>query len=172
MLKYNELPLIKLDEISSDVTACLNDSKVDFKTFKDAPWLIQKFSSIFSESYVAYKNTIYVPEGHVAMAVSKNFQDRIIATSKLLPWVYAIKNGSVSSVYNFLYTMFSVKVRGYYFLFEYAMLKSHEIEELPELITTGFISSRRTCLGFKRDPDYVLASLRETLNSKISNPNA
>jgi hypothetical protein len=108
-----------------------------------------------------------VPEGHVYLATSKSENERIIASSKLLPWIYAIKNGSVSTVFNFLYTMLSTEIRAYYFLFEYALLKSHEIPEIPEMVAAGFLSTRKTVILTTKDSDKVLKVLKTLLNTKI-----
>lgn len=169
--QLNNLPNIELSEISTEVTACLEAGKVVFKSMEEAPWWIRKFSNIYSEYYLAYKNTLYVAVGHVAIATSKNPTDRIIATSKLLPWVYAIKNGSVSSLFKFLQTMFSIEVRSYYFLFEFAMLKAHELPEIPELIATGFLSSRKNALGMKRNPEKIALILKRLIRDKIERTN-
>jgi len=165
MQKLNNLPQIVLENISDDVTQALET--VTFKTVKEAPWALRMFSSAFNEPYFAYKTIIYVPDGHVAMAQSKEPEQRIIATSKLLPWVYAIKNNSVNTMLDFFYTMTNVTVRSYYFLYEYALLKSHDLPETPELIATGFISTRRNIFTFRRNPDKVLEVLKNLLNSKI-----
>ena len=169
--EINKLPNIILSDISGDVTKLLEANKVIFKPMEEAPWWIRKFSNIYSEYYLAYKNTLYVAVGHVAIATSKNPTDRIIATSKLLPWVYAIKNGSVSSLFKFLQTMFSIEVRSYYFLFEFAMLKAHELPEIPELIATGFLSSRKNALGMKRNPEKIALILKRLIRDKIERTN-
>jgi hypothetical protein len=167
MLNVNKLPSIQLDTISDDVTTLLENNKIDFKNITDAPWFVRLTSHWFNETYLAYLNTVYVPEGHIAMAQSKEPEQRIIATSKLLPWVYAIKNGSVSSKLQFLHTVLNSATRCYYFLFEYALLKSHELSETPELVATGFISSRRNFIGLRKNPDKLLTILKTLLKNKI-----
>lgn len=168
--QIDKLPNITLADISTEVTSALESNNILFKSMEEAPWWLRKFSSIYNEYYLAYKNTLYVSSGHIALATSKNPQDRIIATSKLLPWVYAVRNGSVSSVYKFLQTMFNIEVRSYYFLFEFALLKSHELSEIPELVATGFLSSRRNMLGFRKNPEKVVKILKRLLNDKIVKP--
>ena len=165
--QIDKLPNITLADISTEVTDCLENSNILFKTMEEAPWWLRKFSSLYNEYYLAYKGVLYVSSGHIALATSKNPQDRIIATSKLLPWVYAIRNGSVSSVFKFLQTMFNIEVRSYYFLFEFALLKSHELSEIPELVATGFLSSRKNILGFSKDPDKTVRVLKRLLDTKI-----
>ena len=170
MQKINELPNITLEDIGREVTLCLDDQQVQFKVISESSWAVRVFSKLFSEFYFAYKNTIYVPEGHVALAQSTVEHNRVIATSKLLPWVYAIKNGSVNTIPNFLYTMFNTNVRCYYFLFEFALLKSHDLVDTPELVAMGFISTRRNFLGIKKNPDNILKELKKLLEDKIVKP--
>ena len=168
MQTLNDLPLIKLEEISGEVTVCLEKNLVEFKRIDEAPWILKKIVSFANETYFSYKGVIYVPEGHIAMAQSQDPNQRIVAPRKLLPWVYAIKNGSVSSLLSFIRTIFSVNIRSYYFLFEYALLKSHELSDMSDLIATGFISTRRSLLGYKKNPDKVLAVLKHLLDKKVS----
>ncbi len=163
----NNLPNIALSQISSDVETLLSENKIVFKAIEEAPWWLRQFSKLYNEFYLAYKNTIYVPSGHLAIATAKEPNQRLIATSKILPWVYAIKNGSVSSFYKFLQTTFNVEIRSYYFLFEFAFLKAHEMEDLPELIAAGFLSSRKNILGIKKNPDSVIVILKNLLATKI-----
>ena len=167
MIKLNNLPNIKLETISDDVTELLNKNQIQFKSMSEAPWWLRTFSTTFNELYLAYKHTIYVPAGHVALATSKSPQDRIVATSKLLPWVFAIKYKSVSSLLNFLYTIFNTKIRNYYFLFEYGLLKSHDIKEISDLIVIGFISTRKTIFLTKKNPDKILLTLKDLLQTKV-----
>jgi len=166
--QINNLPNITLSDISSDVVKLLEENKIVFKSMPEAPFWLRTFSKSYNELYIAYKNTLYVNPGHVALATSKIEQDRIIATSKLLPWVYAIKNGSVSSLFKLLQTIFNIQIRSYYFLFEFSLLKSHELQEIPELIAMGFLSSRKNMFGFKRNPDEVILVLKELLATKIN----
>ena len=166
--KLNELPNITLSDISSDIVKLLEQNKIEFKSITEAPWWIRAFSNLYKEPYLAYKNALYVGHGHVALATSKNSTDRIIATSKLLPWAYAIKNNSVSSVFKFLQTMLNVKIRGFYFLYEFSFLKAHDIPEIPDLIAIGFLSSRRNILGYRKDPDKVARILKSLLANKIN----
>lgn len=167
MSNLSNLPVINLSDISNDVTALLDANKIDFLPIEAAPWLLRKFSERYNEYYLAYKNIIYVATGHVAIATSTVSQDRVIATSKILPWVYAIKNGSVASPYKFLRTMFNSEIRSYYFLFEFAFLKCHELQEVPELVATGFLSTRKNILGFKKNPDKLVKLLKSLISTKI-----
>ena len=162
----NSLPNITLSEVSTDVETMLE--KIVFKSIDEAPWWLRFFSNTYNEFYLSYKDTVYVPNGHLAIATAKEPNQRLIATSKILPWVYAIKNGSVSSPHKFLQTVFNVEVRSYYFLFEFAFLKAHELEDLPELIAAGFLSSRKNILGIKKDPDNVIHVLKSLLATKIN----
>jgi hypothetical protein len=169
MLSIKELPVIELDNLGDEVDTLLRDGKIKFKALEEAPKLLQLFSSIYCEPYIGFKDTIYVPIGHIEAAQSKEPNQRIIATSKLLPWVYAIKNGSVSSYLNFLRSMINASIRSYYFLFEFSLLKAHEIPtETADLVAVGFISTRRNMLGFKRNPDKLLKILKSLLQSKIA----
>lgn len=163
----NNLPQIDLETISSDVDSTLDSGKVDFKSLQDASWWLKAFSKLYGEYYFAYKNIIYVPEAHVSLATSQDNQTRVIATSKVLPWVYAIRNDSVSSIFKFLHTMLNIEIRSYYFLFEFSMLKSHDIQDIPELIATGFLSSRKTFLGIRHNPEKVVKILKQLLREKI-----
>ncbi len=167
MLKVKDLPLIRLDEIGEDVIKLLKENKVQFKGLGEAPKLLQKFSNIYAEPYIAYKDTIYVPNGHIDAAQSKDHNQRIIATSKILPWVYAIKNGSVSSWHSFLFTMFTA-VRYYYFLYEFSLLKAHNLPaDTADLIAIGFISTRKNILGLKKNEDKILTTVKGLLQTKI-----
>jgi len=167
MLNINKLPVIKLEQVGEDVSSILSNNTVQFKNMSEAPWFIKKLSSFCNDLYLGYKGIIYVPIGHLDVAMSKNPQDRVVASSKLIPWAYAIKNGSVSSITDLLYMLFNTKVRSYYFMFEYALLKSHDIPEVPELVATGFLSTRRNWFGLKKNPDKVLKVMKEVLASKI-----
>ena len=167
MLKIKDLPNIDLETISSEVSKLLEENKVQFKSMGEAPWIVRKLSVFCNDLYIGYKDTVYVPDGHVDVAQSKDAKDRVIAASKLIPWVYAVKNGSVSTMFNLLNTLFSTQVRSYYFLYEYALLKSHDLPEIPELVATGFISTRRNFLGFRKNSDKVLLVLKAMLASKI-----
>jgi hypothetical protein len=167
MLKVKDLPKIDLESVSLEVTKLLEENKVQFKSIEEAPRIIKKLSIFCNDLYISYKDTVYVPVGHVDVAQSKDAKDRVIATSKLIPWVYAVKNGSVSTIPNLLNTLFSTQVRSYYFLYEYALLKSHDLPEIPELVATGFISTRRNFLGFRKNSDKVLLVLKAMLASKI-----
>jgi hypothetical protein len=164
----SKLPIIKLSDINDDVTALLESNGVDFKPMEAAPWWIRKFSERYCEYYIPYKQTLYVATGHIAIATSEVSQDRVIATSKILPWVYAIKNGSVSSLYKFLRTMFNSEIRCYYFVYEFVFLKCHELQEVPELVATGFLSTRKNILGFKKNPDDLVDILRKLLATKVN----
>lgn len=167
MLKIKDLPKIELNGIGSEVDQLLKDSQIQFRSLHEAPGPLRWFSKIYNEPYLAYKNIIYVPEGHVEAAQSKEFNQRIIATSKLLPWIFAIKNGSVSSWYTFLSTMCS-QIRNYYFLYEFALIKSHELpQDTSDLIAVGFISTRKNLFGIKRNPEKVLYNLKALLQSKV-----
>lgn len=168
MLKLNQLPSINLECLASDVTSCLDDHQIAFKAFDEAPKLVKILSKIFNEPYLALGNTIYVPDDHVVLVSSENTTYRIIATSKLLPWVYAIKNESVKSMLSLFKMLSNTEVRCYYFLFEYALLRSHDLNaSVSDDITTGFISTRKTWLGFKKDPEEVLQVLKNTLAQKV-----
>ena len=167
MLKINDLPKIDLESISSEVTRLLREDKVQFKSMEEAPWFIKKLSVFCNDLYIGYKDTVYVPIGHEDVAQSKDAKDRVIAASKLIPWVYAVRNGSVSTLFGLLNTLFSTQIRSYYFLYEYALLKSHELPEIPELVATGFISTRRNFFGVRKNPDKVLVILKAMLASKI-----
>jgi len=166
--EISKLPNIALSEISTDVAKLLDENKIIFKPLEEAPWWLRQFSKLYHEYYLSYKNVLYVPSTHIVLATAKESSKRIIATSKVLPWVYAIKNGSVSSLYKFLQTIFNIKIRSYYFLYEFALLKSHEVEEVPDLIAAGFMSSRRNIFGIRKDPDKVIIILKALLASKIN----
>ena len=169
MLSIKELPVIELDHMGEEVDVLLKDGKIKFKGLGEAPRFLQWFSNNFAEPYIAYKDTIYVPAGHVEAAQSKDPNQRIIATSKLLPWVYAIKNGSVQSYYSFLCSMLSSSIRSYYFLYEFSLLKAQEIPtETSDLVAVGFISTRRNFFGFKKNPEKLLKILKGLLNTKIA----
>ena len=168
MLNINKLPKIKLEDIAEEVSDLVVNSKIQFKDISEAPWLIKKLAQKTNNLYIAYKDSIYVPEGHTALATSKYDRDRVIATSKLLPWVYAIKNGSVSSISEFLYTIFNSNIRGYYFLFEYALLKSHGLSELADTIATGFVSTRKTIFFTNKNPETLVKILKNILQTKIN----
>lgn len=171
MLNIKDLPVIELGSIGEDVDVLLKDGKIKFRALEEAPKLLQLFSSLYCEPYIAYKDTIYVPLGHVEAAQSKEPNQRIIATSKLLPWVYAIKNGSVSSYFTFIRSMVNASIRSYYFLFEFSLLKAHEIpRETADLVAVGFISTRRNLFGFKRNPDKLLKILKTLLQTKVAKP--
>jgi hypothetical protein len=173
MLNIKELPVIQLDVIGEEVSALLIDSKIQFKGLGEAPKLLQWFSNVYAEPYIAFKGAIYVPAGHVEAAQSKDPIQRIIATSKLLPWVYAIKNGGVSSYYTFFNTMLKSSLRCYYFLYEFSLLKAHEIPgDTSDLVVVGFISTRRNFLGFRKNPETLLKTLKSLLRTKISTPSA
>lgn len=167
MQTVNNLPQISLDSVGVQVETLIRENKVIFKHMAEAPWVIKKLSLIFEELYMAYKNVIYVPEGHVAIANSQSPNDKIIATSKVLPWVFAVQNGSVSSLWQLLHTLTDTDIRGYYFLYEYALLKAHEVREIPDLITLGFASTRRTKFLWRKNPDVVLQSLKTLLATKV-----
>ena len=76
--KLNNLPQIKLDSIVEEVTELLNTKQVQFEDMKNAPWAVRKLSVFCNDFYVGYKNTIYVPSGHVEVASSKDEKDRIV----------------------------------------------------------------------------------------------
>ena len=164
----SNLPNIVLSDIHAEIETLLSTKKIHFVLMDEAPWWIRQFSKVYNEFYLSYKDTVYIPKAHVALIVSKEPNQRLISTSKVLPWVYAIKNGSVSSFYKFLQTIFIVEIRSYYFLFEFGFLKAHEVEDLPELIAVGFLSSRRNILGVKKSPDKVSNILKELLRTKIN----
>lgn len=166
--EISKLPNITLSDISADVAKLLDENKIVFKPLEEAPWWLRKFSALYHEYYFSYKNTLYVAPGHIALATSKKSTDRIIATSKVLPWVYAIKNKSCSSIFNFLNTMLNTEIRSYYFLFEFSMLKAHDVPEIPDLIAIGFLSSRKGLFGEQKNPNEVMRVLKHLLATKVN----
>jgi hypothetical protein len=171
MLNVKTLPLISLDDIGDEVDKLLKDGKIQFKGLGEAPKFVQWCSNRYIEPYIAYKDTIYVPNGHIEAAQSKDPNQRIIATSKLLPWVYAIKNGSVSSYYTLIRSISDASIRSYYFLYEFCLLKAHNIpKDTSDLVAVGFISTRKGLFGFKHNPDKLLKTLKTLLNTKINRP--
>ena len=168
MLKIvNSFPDIKLTEISSDVSDMVANKKLSFAPIGEAPRMVRVLAWLFNETYISYKNIVYIPAGHVTLASSANNTDRVVATSKLLPWTYAVKHNRVND-FKSLFTLLSdVETRSYYFIYEYALLKAHEIPELPELIAFGFIGTRRNKFGFKRNSDKTLGILKEIINTKV-----
>ena len=171
MLNINDLPEIKLEGIAEEVDNLLINKAFDFKMMAEAPILIKVFSKFFNEDYIAYKTTIYAHHGHISLAKSQNESDRIIATSKILPWVYIIKNNRCSNILTLLHTLSNTMIRSYYFLYEYAILQSHTIDkDVSELIAMGFVSSRKNIVGMRKNPDKLLETIRTLLQTKITKP--
>lgn len=168
MLKINDLPNIALDNIGEDVDQLIKNNKLQFRALIQAPKLLKLISEVFCEPYIAYKDTIYVPLGHIEAAQSKEPGQRIIATSKLLPWAFAIKNGSLSSWWSLLYTITNSTIRNYYFLYEFSLLKAHELPaDTSELVAIGFVSTRRNIFLFKKNPDKLLRNMKTLIHTKI-----
>jgi hypothetical protein len=167
MMTLNKLPLIDLECLGKDVLSDLNGDKISFMPIEKASWMLRRFSVIFNEPYFAYKYNIYIPPGHLALATSDDIGDKILANSKLLPWVYAIKNGSVASFISFIYSFLNIETRLYYFCIEYALLRFHQNPEISNTVTTDFLSTRKNILGITKNPNIILNKLKQIGNDKI-----
>lgn len=167
MLNINQLPLINTVTLGKDIPAGMIDTMIIFKTIERAPWFLRVFSKFFKEDYMAYKETIYTPTDHLALATSDDLGQRTIATSKLLPWVYAIRHGSVPSLLPFIYTMLNTQVRLYYFIFEYVLLNIHENSEVPRLAMSEFLSTRRNIWGTYKNPNSLLVMFKQIFFKKL-----
>ncbi len=167
----DKLPNICLESLSSDIVNLLEKNKITFQSMEEAPWYIKLLSKIYNEHYLSYKNTLYVNSGHIVLATSKEPKERVIASSKLLPWAYAIKNDSVSSIWKLLQLIFNIQLRSYYFLYELSLLKAHNLDNISELMLMGFVSTRKNIFGFKRNPNKIINNLKVLLGTKVNKNN-
>ncbi len=161
------LPQINLESLSDDVQTTLKTCNITFKELSDAPWFVKLLSNIYTEPYIAYKTIIYVPNQHVSLAKSLNPTDRICATSKILPWVFAIKNNTTLSLKTLINIITSLNTRSYYFMYEFSLLKAHDIKDISDLVAIGFLSTRKNIFGRRINPDTVFDTLKYILNTKI-----
>jgi hypothetical protein len=129
---------------------------LDFKMLSEAPWFIRLLSR---GNYCAYGTTIYVPSLHLELIKSKHDEDRGLATAKILPYVMAIHDNDSISFTKFLELMFSTRYQAHYFIYEFLFLKMVN-HQFKEVILTGFLTSRRNILGFKRTFESVEAYIQ------------
>lgn len=139
-----------LNHTSSVVTGEVSDS-LDFKVISDAPWFVRLLSR---GAYCAYGTTVYVPSMHLELMKSKHDEDRGLATAKVLPYIMAIHDNDSISVTKFLSLMFNTRYQAHYFVYEFLFLKMVN-HQFKEVILTGFLTSRRNILGFKRTFESV-----------------
>jgi hypothetical protein len=142
------------DEISSD--------KSPFELLNEAPWFVRLLSC---GQYCVYKKTIYVPMFHLELVKSLNFDDRTLATAKLLPLIMMLHDYESVSLFTMMQLLYSLKYQLHYFLYQFLFLKAAE-NRFYETVTTGFLTTRKHWFK-KLSPDVVEEYLKTIL---ITNP--
>jgi len=166
MKNINNLPKINPENIGQDVLSSLATEKIIFKTVEEAPWFLKQLSKTFNEPYFAYKKTIYVPVDHIILAKSENNDNKFIANAKLIPWVYAINNGSVSSLLSTSIVLLNEDIRIYYYIFEIILINSYN-PVISKIINTKFFNSRKTIWGTVKNSDKLIQTLTRLSRDKI-----
>ena len=151
--------LVTIPECVKYVDDVVTSQAVKFAFLSDAPFLVKVISN---NGYCACKDTVYVPQDHFTLASSKNTQDRTVATAKLLPWIMALKDGHLTSVWNTWKFLRNYRLLAKYFIYEYAFLKTSE-SPYSELILAGFVSTRKTFFGRRLPPETVLQHIKTFL---------
>ena len=154
-----ESKLVAIPDCVTYVDAVVANGTIKFVFLDDAPFWIKVISN---GSYCACGDTVYVPIDHLKLASSIREKDRTIATAKLLPWVMALRDGHLTSVWKTWMFLKNYKLTSQYFIYEYGFLRLHS-NSFSELILTGFIASRRSFFGRKIKPEYVIDHMKQFL---------
>ena len=151
--------LVAIPECVNYVNTVVDSGKVKFCFLEDAPFLIKAISN---GSYCACGDTVYVPLEHFQLVTSKNENDRTVATAKLLPWIMALKDGKLSSIWKTWLFLKSYEKLATYFLYEYGFLKFAK-SPYCEAILGGFITTRKTFFGKRVPPDTVVTFINNLI---------
>ena len=160
-----ESNLVAIPECINYVNTVVDTGKIKFSFLSDAPLLIKIISN---GGYCACGDTVYVPQEHFQLVTSKNEADRTIATAKLLPWIMAIKDGRLTSVWKTWLFLKNYKSLARYFMYEYGFLKFAK-NPYCEIILGGFVTSRTTFFGRKLPPEDIIQYLNTYL-TKVKAP--
>lgn len=121
------------------LTNKVKDGSIKIKKLSDAPLWIR---IIARDNYCAYKNTVYVPQFHLFLIQSESKDDSSVAMSKLLPWVMIVSDGKVNTPINFFKSLYQLKIRCFYWLYEYFYLMAAD-NKYSGLIRLGFMTTRK-----------------------------
>ena len=144
------------------VDTSISTGTISFDFLSNAPFLIKLISN---GRYCAYRTTVYVPIDHLTLVSSEHPSDRLVATSKVLPWVIAMRDGHLASYFNVWKFLHDYRLVCKYFLYEFGLLKSNNHPQ-ADIIYGGFVVSRKTFWGRLIDPDVVVAQLRSSIKEK------
>ena len=154
-----ESKLVAIPDCVTYVDAVVANGTIKFVFLDDAPFWIKVISN---GSYCACGDTVYVPIEHFKLVTSKNDSDRTVATAKLLPWVMALKDGYLTSVWKTWLFLNNYKLVARYFLYEYRFLK-YASNPYADVIFGGFAMSRKTFFGRRIPPEDIVTYLNTFL---------
>lgn len=154
-----QFQLKDLGYVTSYIKEAVAKEWISIASLSDAPLWLRIMSR---GDYCAYKNTVYVPSHHYSLVSSKSVTDRNLSTAKLCKWFMAIhdyKNISFPILTKLLYNN---KYTIHYFLYEFFFLSGSE-HPYKDLITLGFLSSRRTWYGRRINFEVILSYANELM---------
>ena len=137
--KLSKTAPIPFVDAMSALTHSVKSGEIKIQKLSEAPMWLRYLSR---NTYCAYKDTVYIPEFHLFLIESESKDDSSVAMSKLLPWVMMVKDGKVQTftgVYNSLYQL---KTKCFYWLYEYFYLMSSE-NRFTGIIRLGFMTTRK-----------------------------
>ena len=157
-MRYLNQKLYDLSYTISIIKTITKDENSPFEMMSQAPFLVKLLSK---GQYCVYKKSIYVPEFHLELSMSKCDDDRELATAKLLPCIMLLHDYKEVSFFRMLRFLYTLKYQLHYFLYEFLFLKATK-HVFYATIAMGFMSSRRY-FGKRLHPDIVEEYLRTIL---------
>ena len=130
------------------LTDVLAKTSISFELLSEAPLWLRLLSR---GQYCAYNKTIYVPTTHLELVASEHDTDKTVATGKTLPWVMLIHDNQRISFIKLLQMLYSISYQTHYTLYEILFLKATH-NKFYELISLGFMTSRKSIFSFKAMP--------------------